>query len=62
MTVTGGTLLQTEEIVKALPDDELCLRYGWDKVGEVKRVGVFEGDSKAPSSARHWTFPEGMYD
>jgi hypothetical protein len=62
MTCTGGTLLQTEEIVKALPDDELCLRYGWDKVGEVKRVGVFEGDSKAPSSTRHWTFPEGLYD
>jgi hypothetical protein len=46
MTGTGGSLLQIKEIVKALPDDTFRLRYGWNKAGEVKRVRVFEGDSK----------------
>jgi hypothetical protein len=34
MTDAGGSLLQVEEIVETLSNDELMLRYGWDKVGE----------------------------
>jgi hypothetical protein len=57
MTGAGGSLLQIKEIVTGLPDDELILKYGWDKVREVMRVGVFEGDRGLPSAGRRWKLP-----
>ncbi|KAG9192680.1 hypothetical protein G6011_11414 [Alternaria panax] len=58
----GGSLLQTEEIVATLANDELTLRYGWNKIREVMRVGIYEGKDECPFTNINRRFPECVYD
>jgi hypothetical protein len=50
------------DAVRGLLEIKFTVRYGWYKVGEVMRVGVFESDPKLPLLGRHWKFPQGMYN
>ena len=55
-----SSLLRVEEVVKALSDDGVTLKYGWEEQGGVMRVVIQkQADGVPPRTYR--MFPEGIY-